>query len=50
MWSDLRQIFKYLRFNKKLWISPLILGIILLGVFLVAAQSTAIAPFVYALF
>ncbi|MDC1215141.1 DUF5989 family protein [Rhodospirillales bacterium] len=30
--------------------APLILGLLLLGVLLIAAQSSAITPFIYAIF
>jgi hypothetical protein len=39
-----------MRVYKKFWMAPLILGLIALGGLLIAAQSTAIAPFIYAIF
>ena len=35
---------------KKFWMPPVILGLLALGGLLIAAQSTAIAPFIYAIF
>ena len=35
---------------KKFWMAPIILGLIALGGLLIAAQSSAIAPFIYAIF
>jgi hypothetical protein len=39
-----------MRVYKKFWMAPLIFGLIALGGLLIAAQSTAIAPFIYAIF
>lgn len=50
MMSVLRQLFKFMRVYRKFWMAPIILGLLLLGVLLMAAQSTAIAPFIYAIF
>ena len=44
------QLLKFMRVYKKFWMAPLILGLIALGGLLIAAQSTAIAPFIYAIF
>ena len=50
MLSLFSQLVKYMRVYKKFWMAPLILGLIALGGLLIAAQSTAIAPFIYAIF
>ena len=36
--------------NKRIWILPLIIVLLLLGVFMILAQSSVIAPFIYTLF
>jgi Family of unknown function (DUF5989) len=36
--------------NKRWWILPTVIVVLLLGVLLVLAQSSAIAPFIYTLF
>jgi hypothetical protein len=36
--------------NKRWWILPTVVVLLLLGVLLVLAQSSAIAPFIYTLF
>ncbi len=36
--------------NKRWWALPMILVLLLMGVLLVLAQSSAIAPFIYTLF
>lgn len=46
----LGQLFKFMRVYRKFWLAPVILGLLALGGLLIAAQSTAIAPFIYAIF
>ena len=50
MLSLFSQLVKFMRVHKKFWMAPLIFGLIALGGLLIAAQSTAIAPFIYAIF
>ena len=50
MVSLLGQLFKFMRVYRKYWMAPIILGLVALGGLLVAVQSTAIAPFIYAIF
>ncbi len=50
MLSLFGQLVKFMRVYKKFWMAPIILGLIALGGLLIAAQSTAIAPFIYAIF
>lgn len=40
----------FLRQNKKLWLLPIVLVLLLLGALLVFAQSSALAPFIYTIF
>jgi hypothetical protein len=40
----------FLRENKKLWLLPIVLTLVLLGAVLVFAQGSAIAPFIYTVF
>ena len=44
-----REFFDFLRYNKKWWLTPIILVLLLLGV-LVLLSGTAAAPFIYTLF
>lgn len=46
----LGQIFKFMRVYRKFWMAPLILILLALGMILIAAQGTAIMPFIYAIF
>ena len=50
MLDILKQLFKFMKVYRKFWLAPIILGLLLLGSLLIAAQSTAIAPFIYAIF
>ncbi|HEX5708555.1 MAG TPA: DUF5989 family protein [Pyrinomonadaceae bacterium] len=44
------EVWMFLRQNKKLWLMPIIIVLILLGVLLVFAQTSALAPFIYTIF
>jgi len=50
MLSVLQQLFKYMKVYRKFWLAPVILGLVMLGGLLIVAKSTAIAPFIYAIF
>jgi drug/metabolite transporter superfamily protein YnfA len=50
MLSMLREIWMLLRERKKFWLLPIILVLMLFGVLLVFAQSSALAPFIYTIF
>jgi hypothetical protein len=40
----------FMRVRKKFWMLPLIVVMLLLGLLLVFAQGSAVAPFIYTLF
>ncbi len=44
------EIWLFLSQNKKLWLLPIITVLLLLGMLLIFAQSSALAPFIYTLF
>jgi len=44
------EVWLFLRQNKKLWLLPIILLLLLMGALLVFAQSSALAPFIYTIF
>lgn len=46
----LKEIWKFLRVRKKLWLLPIILVMVMLGGLLVLVQGSAVAPFIYTLF
>ena len=45
----LREFWDFLRDNKKWWLTPIIVTLLVLGIF-VFLTGTAFAPFIYALF
>ena len=48
--SIISDYFGYLKSNKKWWLLPIVVCLILLGALIVLAHSSAIAPFIYTLF
>ena len=44
------EFWEFLKERKKFWLLPIVLMLVLLGVLLVAAKGSAIAPFIYTLF
>jgi hypothetical protein len=46
----LRELFTFLRQEKKWWLIPLCVTLVLMTILIVVAESSAIAPFVYSLF
>jgi hypothetical protein len=48
--SFLAEFWKFLKVRKKFWLLPLLIMIVLFGVMLILAESSALAPFIYTLF
>jgi hypothetical protein len=48
--SFLIELWAFLRARKKFWLWPIVLMMAVLGVLIVLAQGSAIAPFIYTLF
>jgi competence protein ComGC len=48
--SFLREIWTFLQSRKKLWLLPIIIVMLILGVLLLLAQTSVFAPFIYTLF
>ena len=48
--SFLAEFWKFLRIRKKFWLLPLFTVILIFGAFLILAESSALAPFIYTLF
>jgi hypothetical protein len=44
------EIWGFVKARRKYWLAPIIIVLLLLGVVLVAAQGSALAPFIYAVF
>ncbi|HOH09073.1 MAG: hypothetical protein BWY77_01491 [bacterium ADurb.Bin431] len=48
--SILREFWLFMRERKKWWLGPIILFLVLLGLLIVFAEGSALAPFIYTLF
>ena len=46
----LREFWQFLKQEKKYWLAPIVIVLVLFGLLLVFAQSSAVAPFIYTLF
>ncbi|MCD6080353.1 MAG: hypothetical protein J7J54_02730 [Candidatus Omnitrophica bacterium] len=46
----LKELFRFLWENKLWWMIPIVVVFVLLGIFIYLAQSSAVVPFIYALF
>ena len=46
----LRELWVFLKVRKKLWLTPIILVMLILGGLLILAQGSVVAPFIYTLF
>ncbi len=46
----LKDLWGYMLENKKFWMAPIIIVMVLLGGLIILAQGSAIAPFIYTLF
>lgn len=46
----MKDLFKYLLINKKYWLFPVVIVLILIGFIIVYAASSALSPFIYTLF
>lgn len=50
MMDFIKDLWDFMRERKKFWLAPIILVMLLLGVLIVVAQGSAVAPFIYTLF
>ena len=48
--SVLSEFFQFLREEKNYWLIPIAVVLVLFGLLIVFAQSSAVAPFIYSLF
>jgi hypothetical protein len=46
----IKELWKFMRIRKKLWLTPLIFVMILIGGLLIVAQGSVVAPLIYTLF
>jgi hypothetical protein len=45
-----RELWVFMRVRKKWWLAPVIIVLVLVGILLVFAQTSALAPFIYTIF
>jgi len=48
--SIISEFWEFLKFRKKYWLLPIVLVLSLFGALIVFTESSAVAPFIYALF
>lgn len=48
--ETLKELVRYMKKRKALWIAPILLALLLLGVLLFMSASPVAAPFIYTLF
>jgi len=46
----LKELWQFMRARKKLWLAPIIFIMLLLGMLVVLAEGSVVAPFIYTLF
>jgi hypothetical protein len=46
----LREFWGFMKVRKKFWLLPIVIILLLLGALIVFTESSAVAPFIYALF
>jgi hypothetical protein len=50
MWELIKDFVGFIRKRKKFWLAPIIIVMPLLGILVVLANGSAIAPFIYTIF
>ncbi len=44
------ELWQFMKYNKKFWLAPILIVLVMIGVLLVVAGGSALAPFIYTLF
>ena len=50
MWQIFKEFLLFLREEKKWWIVPIVLILLVMGIFLAFGATSPLAPFIYSLF
>ena len=50
VFSLLGEFWAFMRMQKKWWLAPLIVILILMGILIILTEGSALAPFIYAIF
>ncbi len=45
-----KELWEFMRVNKKFWLAPIIIVLLLMGALIIFTESSALSPFIYALF
>jgi hypothetical protein len=48
--SILSEFWEFLRYRKRYWLFPIVVVLLLFGALIVFTETSAVAPFIYALF
>lgn len=48
--SFIGEVWDFLKVRKAWWLAPIIIMLIIVGLLIIFAQSSAVSPFIYALF
>lgn len=48
--SFIKELWAFIRSRKKYWLVPILIMMVLLGVLIVFAQGSVVAPFIYTIF
>ena len=48
--SLIGEFWEFLKFRKRYWLLPILIVLLLFGALIVFSESSAVAPFIYALF
>lgn len=48
--SMFKELWEFMKVRKKFWLAPIIIVLLLLGVLIIFTETSALAPFIYALF
>jgi len=46
----MKDLWGFMKERKKFWLAPIVIVLLLLGILVVFAQGSAVAPFIYTLF
>ena len=50
MFSDIKDIFKFVKSRKKWWLLPIIITLLIIGAIIIIGSTSALAPYIYTLF
>ena len=48
--SFLKEFFAFMIARKKFWLLPIMIALLVVSIFVVVTEGTAVAPFIYAIF